>query len=567
MKKWFFFSDMQMPLHDEKAVELAFKVMNWFKPDVVVNIGDLVDGTGTSRWSDGSTEEVFASILGENVHAQEYWQRVRKLRPKARLIWTLGNHDIRPFEYVDKKAPALRELITYDSLWDASNLKLEIYDYNKPPLVKMGDIYIHHGVAVSKHSGDSARSDVDSWGVSIVRGHCFSEDTEILTESGWKYYSDVNIGTMVMTMSGEYQAVSDKFIYDDYDKLISIKNRNVDALVTPDHEMIYLDGGVQKTTAKELVDRKRTQIPLAVTTNQHDASISDHEIRLAAWVMAEGNFDKYSTKSGDRYRIRLSQSDAPDGRLERLTKLIEDCGLNHNWIKRYDAGSTEHGTYRNFDAYRTSLTGKESKFIFDLIDPETKKPKGDLLKLSARQAQQFLMEYVWADGSKNSSAKNSYQLATNNIYIRDYLQELAAKSGWRSSYVPRPDSMYCITFNTRGTTTLSQSSFSEVDYSGVVWCVTVPDHSLVLRRNGKTFVAGNSHRMGSYHKTYELRDEILSGYEIGHLMDVDKAEYTQVHNWQQGFAVGYEDEGVGSIDLIKILPGYVCYYGGKKFTL
>lgn len=171
MQKWFFFSDMQMPLHDERAVELAFKVLRWFKPDVVVNIGDLVDGTGTSRWANGTTDEVLKTILEENKLAQDYWKRVRRAAPKARRIWTLGNHDIRPFEYVDKKAPALREMITYDTLWDATSLGLEIYPYDAPPQVSMGDVYVHHGVAVSKHAGDSARADVESWGVSVVRGH------------------------------------------------------------------------------------------------------------------------------------------------------------------------------------------------------------------------------------------------------------------------------------------------------------------------------------------------------------------------------------------------------------
>lgn len=514
MKKWFFFSDMQMPLHDEKAVDLAFKFMSWFKPDVVVNIGDLVDGTGTSRWADGSTEEVFASIINENKHAQDYWKRVRKARPRARLIWTLGNHDIRPFEYVDKKAPALRELVTYDSLWNASELGVEIYPYNKPPEVKMGDVYIHHGVAVSKHSGDSARADVESWGVSIVRGHCFSSDTEILTVDGWKKYDEIEVGTSVYTLNtstglGEYQKVSEKFVYSDYEKMISIKGRTIDALVTHEHQMISKGRtGFVRCTAEELAQNSSSIIPLAAESNLPDANISDESLKMISWIMAE----------------------------------------------------------RNFDKYRLRVLGEESEWVYEHIDPKTKAPIGEMLKLSARQAQLFLMEYMWYDVFKNNAPKNSY-IETNNDKIKDYLQALAVTAGWRSSSIRRPRNMWRITINTTNFTKLSNRNFAEVNYSGDVWCVTVPNHTLVVRRNGKTFIAGNSHRLGSYHKTYELRDEALSGYEIGHLMDVDKAEYTQVHNWQQGFAVGYEDEGVGVIDPIRILPDYSCYYGGKKFAL
>lgn len=573
MLKWFYFSDMQIPDQDDKAIDLAFKVLKWFKPNVVVNIGDLANGSGTSRWANGTTEEVLASILEENTGVIDYWRRVKKAAPRARLIWTGGNHDQRPFDYVDKKAPALRELVTPESLWKIDELNVEYYDYSLPPQVKMGDVYLHHGAAVSKHAGDSVRADIESWGVSVIRGHCFSDDTQILTRDGWKDYTDVLIGTEVYTlnentMQGEYQSVSEKFVYSDYQELISIKNSNLDVLVTPLHQMLSVENGkIRRQSAREMSSRQ-SEFPLAVESSAPDANISDTHIKMLSWVIAEGNFDPYTTAKGKTiYRIRLSQSDAPDGRLDRLTNLMRESNLSSKWIKRYSANTIEHGTHRNFDAYRTHLRTNETEWIFDSIDPKTKNPIGELLRLSSRQARLFLMEYVWSDGCKNSSAQNSYQLATNNIGIRDYLQKLCAIAGWRSSAIPRPRGMWCLTFNTNSTTTVREKNFSVKAYSGNVWCVTVPNHTLVVRRNGKTFIAGNSHRASSFAKTYELRNETLWGYEIGHLMDVSKADYSQVHNWQQAFAVGYEEDGHGHIDIIPIHPGYVCYYGGRKFSL
>lgn len=573
MLKWFYFSDMQIPDQDDKAIDLAFKVLKWFKPHVVVNIGDLANGSGTSRWANGTTEEVLASIMEENTGVIDYWRRVKKAAPRARLIWTGGNHCSRPFDYVDKKAPALRELVTPESLWQVDKLGIEYYDYSLPPQVKMGDVYVHHGVAVSKHAGDSVRADIESWGVSVIRGHCFSEDTEILTRTGWKSYSDVSIGTEVYTldeetMRGEYQKVTEKFIYSDYKELISIKNANLDALITPLHQMISIENGKIRRSSATDISARQSDIPLAVESSGPDANISDVHIRMLSWIIAEGNFDPYRKSNGDTvYRIRLAQSEAPDGRLDRLTNLMKDCEITPAWIKRYSANTTEHGTYRNYDAYRTHIRVKESAWIFDSIDPRTKNPIGELLKLSSNQAKLFLMEYVWSDGCKNSSAQNSYQLATNNVGIRDYLQQLCVIAGWRSSVIPRPNGMWCITFNTNSMTTVREKNFSRVEYSGNVWCVTVPNHTLVVRRKGKPFIAGNSHRASSFAKTYELRDETLWGYEIGHLMDVTKADYSQVHNWQQAFAVGYEENGHGHIDIIPIHPGYVCYYGGRKFSL
>lgn len=573
MKKWFYFSDMQIPHEDKRAVDLAFNVMRWFKPNVVVNIGDLANGTGTSRWANGTTEEVVSDILEENSGVIDYWKRVKRHVPKARLIWAGGNHDKRPFEYADKKAPALREFITPESLWKISELGVEYYDYDLPPQIKMGDIWIHHGVAVSKHAGDSVRADMESYGVSIVRGHCFSDDTEILTSEGWKGYEDIDVDTEVYTINmntglGEYQNITDKFVYDWEEQMVSIKNPNLDILVTQDHKMVVYDNeSLFNVPAKQMLSSDY-ELPLAAQNDDDDILISDSRIKFLAWFMAEGNFDSYKSSAGEvRYRLRLHQSDGPDGRMKRLTDILHECNLTPNWIKRYSGGTVQHGTYRNLDAYRTNILRGESLWVLDYLNPKDKTPLGDLLRLSSRQAKLFLMEYVWADGCKNSSAKNSYQLATNNIGIRDYLQKLCVVAGWRSSAIPRQNNMWCITFNTKGSTKVKSKNVSLVDYVGKVWCVSVPNHTLLVRRKGKTFFAGNSHRAGTFARTYELRDETLWGYEIGHLMDVTKADYSQVHNWQQAFAVGYENDGHGHIDIIPIHPGYVCYYGGKQFSL
>jgi hypothetical protein len=50
-------------------------------------------------------------------------------------------------------------------------------------------------------------------------------------------------------------------------------------------------------------------------------------------------------------------------------------------------------------------------------------------------------------------------------------------------------------------------------------------------------------------------------------MDETKAEYTQVHNWQKGFAIGLEDDSKHHIDLIPIHPDYTCYVAGKRFSV
>lgn len=85
---------------------------------------------------------------------------------------------------------------------------------------------------------------------------------------------------------------------------------------------------------------------------------------------------------------------------------------------------------------------------------------------------------------------------------------------------------------------------------------------------GVSLIRGHSHRMGTYYKTLELRNETLRGYEIGHMckVDSDGFKYTQIHNWQQGFAVGLISGDQVHIQPIEILPDYTCWVAGKKFS-
>ena len=84
---------------------------------------------------------------------------------------------------------------------------------------------------------------------------------------------------------------------------------------------------------------------------------------------------------------------------------------------------------------------------------------------------------------------------------------------------------------------------------------------------GVSLIRGHSHRMGAYYKTYELRNETLRGYEIGHMckVDSDGFKYSQIHNWQQGFAIGHIYGKQVHISLIEILPDYSCVVEGKRF--
>lgn len=86
---------------------------------------------------------------------------------------------------------------------------------------------------------------------------------------------------------------------------------------------------------------------------------------------------------------------------------------------------------------------------------------------------------------------------------------------------------------------------------------------------GVSLIRGHSHRLGTYYRTYQLKNETLRGYEIGHMcnVDADAFRYSQVHNWQKGFAVGLISGDQVHIQLIEIAPDYSCWVAGKRFSV
>ena len=73
-------------------------------------------------------------------------------------------------------------------------------------------------------------------------GHCYSQDTEILTSSGWKLFCDLSPGDLVVTLTQgtgalEYQQPTgyQKYYYEG--DMCHFEGRTVDLLVTPGHRM------------------------------------------------------------------------------------------------------------------------------------------------------------------------------------------------------------------------------------------------------------------------------------------------------------------------------------------
>lgn len=180
--KWAFVGDLQIPYEDPRAVALWFKVMKWWKPDAIDIVGDIDDQLEYSTFSDGTTDEFFAqlkkeedpsplSFIEKNANAaKQFYARVRKQHPDSDIHASLGNHDIRIFKYIDRKAPAYNDSVTPNSLWGLDDQGITWKRYSEKPHLRFGDVYVHHGDTTSA-TGMGVKADIVNYNISLVRGH------------------------------------------------------------------------------------------------------------------------------------------------------------------------------------------------------------------------------------------------------------------------------------------------------------------------------------------------------------------------------------------------------------
>jgi hypothetical protein len=212
--KWAFVGDLQIPYQDKRAVELFFKVMKDWKPDAIDVVGDIDDQLEYSSFSDGTTDEFFNVLkanqkaeakaqaefekalergkeaeelplltnfadeeinplpfVEENARgAREFYTALRNQHKDADIHASLGNHEMRVFKYIDKKAPEVLGKISPNFLWGLDDLGISWEMYDEPPHERFAGIYVHHGTTTTT-TGLAVKSDIENYGVSLVRGH------------------------------------------------------------------------------------------------------------------------------------------------------------------------------------------------------------------------------------------------------------------------------------------------------------------------------------------------------------------------------------------------------------
>ena len=163
-------SDIHSPEQDDKAVELACKVIDETKPDAVVIDGDSVDFREVSDFPDQPSVRL---LLQSSIDkALEKHKEIKSAAPDAKYYFILGNHERRWLRFLMKN-PVLESLesLTFEEILSLKKLGFELV--KKSLYLVGGKLLITHGRRWSTHAGRAVQAELNDRKnqISVIVGH------------------------------------------------------------------------------------------------------------------------------------------------------------------------------------------------------------------------------------------------------------------------------------------------------------------------------------------------------------------------------------------------------------
>ena len=400
---------------------------------------------------------------------------------------------------------------------------------------------------------------------------CYDKETEILTENGWKYFKDLDENETIMTLNPktktiEHQQIEDKIEYHYKGEMYHIKDRSLDLLITPRHKIPHV--GRKDILLTEIKNIKNCSIPKRVKWESEEKDIFELpafinkkrgskyqnggsiKIKMDDWLSFFGLWiaEGWVRISGQNYMVEISIDK------KRVKKQFLDLIKKLPWCWRYDEKRRTYKTInRQLYNYLLPMKGAPKKYI----------PK-EYKKLSNRQLKILFDWYIKGDGHVDKN-NGRISMVTVSKKLRDDLIEIIIKIGYGVTYhVKSPckggiingrqivgkHEINLIYVNISKTHTLMPKNIKKVQYDDKVYCVTVPNHIIFVRRNNKVSWCGNC-----------APAEGASFRFIKHLKNFDKEYVTN------GLAlpVDFSDD---IFDFIKVYNEiFPMYTGGSLFPI
>lgn len=197
-QKWVVLPDIHAPLHNEEALKPVLAFIKDYKPDGLIQLGDLCDFNSLSRF-DKNREEELVSLHAEIEAANSILDRIDSVCPK-RIVRVLleGNHDARPTRFrLNRWNSQVQDILGMPRLGDFHelfHLRKRGWDWrNYGQCFPVGKALFTHGWFVGSYH---ASKTLKRWFKSIYYGHTHTYQSHTVLGMDGLPVSAVSLGTL-----------------------------------------------------------------------------------------------------------------------------------------------------------------------------------------------------------------------------------------------------------------------------------------------------------------------------------------------------------------------------------
>lgn len=375
--------------------------------------------------------------------------------------------------------------------------------------------------------------------------YCVDDDTEIMSASGWKHFSDLELGEDILTLNrvsglSEWMPTDKIHRFDVTDtEMVKMEGQQHSSLTTPGHRW-WVDHrrgtglrGWREATSQTLA--ATDHIPRAMPHGGYpvDAKYSDDFVELAAWSWTD------SSRHGKSLVISQSARGNP-AKVARIDALFTRLGVgehraeNAHGMVTWDlhvAGSRAvldvmEGDRLPTGAFLRSLTRAQLALFVDvsiLADGTVHKDHGQVIFYAEHEAQAKVMEMacallgqvtntgvVDALGRKKPSSVNGVEVRAN-------------KNLWRVCLAHRSTFIAPLRLARLG----KGFTVTREAYTGTVWCPQTPNETFLARRRGSVYWTMNS--MECLSRTVQCVGEHGCGAQMPYLDALRRTEAACEH--------------------------------------
>ena len=326
--------------------------------------------------------------------------------------------------------------------------------------------------------GAKTRSLDSEYKVYII-DECVTGDTEILTNEGFKRIDKLSKTELVAQYDkGVISFVSpSEYIERDYTGTMYnlAINGEEKFKMSPHHvQPLFRNGSFNEYYVEDLAEENLRRASFVASGRLDDCSniiglSKEEELYIYLYSLKK----QISTSLPNTLEIKMKFSHQKN----KLMKLLQDLNIHYtyedkenNYIVRFTSDFSVSKTLNDYINFNHLITKVDMSQIKEII-------------------------YTLIKGQNNSSLINDY--ITSSESDLTYLQGLGALGGFTTE-VTKKEGVYHISFidsyiyrdMMTGRTTIQLTPFA---YSGKIYCVVVPSHNIIIRRNNMVIITGNCH--------------------------------------------------------------------------